>query len=287
MVNGIYLGGANNSVTLRDVTIGLNGANSQFGIFWQDKADGTSRSDVLTMNNVVIDGGWSSATGILWDGFANTVVGTSVRILHSNIGILIENSAHSTKYYPSFLNMFDLELEGFRTSALLIQGGSDFKIVGSDINNLRGGMGVKGVAAETDVQAVQILPDTGYSYTRDISIADTRIGDSGLSGVYADARNVQLNNDIFYSTSALNVGGAAVIRLGQASNGVVINNVTCEEFGGMGQASYCLQVDAGAQNILANGILAQYVRAGAVIDLGAISASYANVLEPNGKVLSW
>jgi hypothetical protein len=288
VVGGVNLSGRNNSVNLRDVLIVLNQNDGQFGIYWHDRADGGARSDVLTMNNVTVEGSWSNASGLLWDGMCNTLVGESVRILHSKYGMRIINSAQSTQYYPSFLSVFALELEGFKTRALSIEAGNNFKIVGSDINNLRGGIAVAGHSTtETDDYAIAILPDTGYSYTRAVVITGTRIGDNRLSGVYSNALDVQLSNDIFYSTSAAGVNAAPVIHIGASSRDTILDNIECEEFGGLAQASYCLQVDAGAQGFLASGIDAHYVRTGAVNDLGAASASFLNVLGPSGKVQSW
>src|SRR5271166_3838567 len=133
------IGPGNNSVTIRDVVAVPNQAAADYGIYWHAPGDGSARTDVLTLDNVVIDGQWSNATGILWEGFANTLVASHLRILHSRYGMRISNPSRSTSYFPSFLNAFDLEMEGFKTRALSIEGGTDFKIVGSDISNLSGG----------------------------------------------------------------------------------------------------------------------------------------------------
>jgi hypothetical protein len=66
VVGGVNLSGRNNSVTLRDVLIVLNQNDGQFGIYWHDRADGGARSDVLTMNNVTVEGSWSDASGCVF-----------------------------------------------------------------------------------------------------------------------------------------------------------------------------------------------------------------------------
>ncbi len=278
MVNGIDLAGANNSITLRDIIIVDNQPNSEFGVYWHDRADGASRSDVLTINNVVIEGDWSNATGFLWDGFANTVVGSGLRILHQAYGVHVMNSAHSQSYYPQFLNIFDMELEGFKATALKIDAGRDFKIVGSDINNLTGGP-----QGKADKAAIAISADIGASTTAGVSIINSRIGDSHLEGLYSEARDVQLSNDVFFSTSGIGPSGASVIRLAPSSSDVLLSNIRCEEFGGLAYAAYCISVDAGAQGIIANTIDARYVRNGAILDHGSVGASYIGIIQPNGQ----
>ncbi len=185
------IGPGNNSVTIRDVVAAPNQANADTGIYWHAPGDGSARSDVLTLDNVVIEGQWSNATGILWEGFANTLVASHLRILHSQYGMRISNPSRSKSYFPSFLNAFDLEMEGFKTRALSIEGGTDFKIVGSDINNLSGGEAKQGNA---DDVAVRIFADAGASYTRAVSITATRIGGSRSSGMWSDSRDLQLSN---------------------------------------------------------------------------------------------
>jgi len=238
------------------------------------------RSDVLTLHNVVIEGHWSDATGLMWEGFANTLVATHLRILHSKYGLRVANPAHSASFFPSFLNAFDLEMEGFKTRALTIDGGSDFKIVGSDINNLSGAAEQGGA----DDVAVRIASDAGASYTRGVSIVGTRIGGSASSGLVSDSRDLQLSNVIFYSTSGSAAGAAPVMRLGAATYDAILDNIHCEEFGGLARASYCLEIDRGANGVLASNINARYVRRGAIADRGGVGVSVVNVIEPGGGV---
>ena len=274
------IGPGNNSVTIRDVIAVPNQADADAGIYWHAPGDGSARSDVLTLDNVIIDGQWSNATGIMWEGFANTLVASHLRVLHSRYGMRISNPSRSKSYFPSFLNAFDLEMEGFKTRALSIEGGTDFKIVGSDINNLSGGA----KQGDADDVAVRIFADDGASYTRAVSITGTRIGGSRSSGVWSDSRDLQLSNVIFYTTSHAGPGAAPVIRLGAATNDAMLSNIECEEFGGAARASYCLQIDRGATGVLATNIDARYVRKGALEDLGGVGVSAVNLIEPDGTV---
>jgi hypothetical protein len=274
------IGPGDNSVTLRDIVAVPNQAGADYGIYWHAPGDGSARSDVLTLDNVVIEGQWSNATGIMWEGFANTLVASHLRVLHARYGMRIVNPSGSSSYFPSFLNAFDLEMEGFKTRALSIEGGTDFKIVGSDINNLSGGA----KQGDADDVAVRIMADAGASYTRAVSISDTRIGGSRSSGVWSDSRDLQLSNVIFYTTSFAGPDAAPVIRLGAATIDVMLSNIQCEEFGGAARASYCLQIDAGARGVLSTNLNARYVRRGAVQDLGGQGVSAVNLIEPDGTI---
>jgi hypothetical protein len=277
------IGPNNNSVTLRDVIAIANQRQSDYGVYWHASGDGSSRNDVLTLNNVVITGEWSNATGLMWEGFANTLVATHLRILHSKYGMRVTNPAASKSFYPSFLNAFDLELEGFKIRALSIEGGTDFKITGSDINNLSGG--AAGQANADDV-AVSILADDGASNTRGVSIANTRIGGSRSSGIWSDSRDLQLSNVAFYTTSYAGRGFAPVIHLGAESSDAILDNIICEEFGGTARSSYCVQIDAGAKDILISNVNAHYVHTGVINDLGGTGVSILNTIEPHGLVTS-
>ncbi len=274
------IGPGNNSVTLRDVVALPNQADADTGIYWHAPGDGSARSDVLTLDNVVIEGQWSNAPGIMWEGFANTLVASHLRILHSRYGMRISNPSHSKSYFPSFMNAFDLEMEGFKTRALTIEGGTDFKIVGSDVSNLSGGAKQE----NADDVAVRIFADADASYTRAVSISATRIGGSRSSGVWSDSRDLQLSSVVFYTTSYAGADAAPVMRLGAATIDAMLSNIQCEEFGGAARASYCLQIDPGATGVLATNVNARYVRRGAVNDLGGVGVSAVNLIEPDGAV---
>jgi hypothetical protein len=191
------------------------------------------------------------------------------------------NPSESQSYYPSFLNAFDLELEGFKTRALTIEAGADFKITGSDINNLTGASS----QGNADDVAVRILADTHASYTRGVSISASRIGNCRSSAIWNDSRDLQLSNDIFYTTSHAGAGMAPVIRLGATSTDSILDNIQCEEFGGSALASHCVQIDAGATSVLISNVNAQYVQTGAINDMGGNLVTVLNALNPNGTLV--
>ncbi len=64
----------------------------------------------------------------------------------------------------------------------------------------------------------------------------------------------------------------------------MLSNIRCEEFGGAARASYCLQIDAGATDVVATNVNARYVRNSAVAIMGGVGVSAVNLIEPSGAV---
>ena len=262
---GIEIGTNNNSVTIRDCTLATSVASSTYGIWWHAPGDGTSRSDVLTLDNVVIEGNWILADGIIWEGMCSTMVASHLRVLHCTYGMRVLNTASSGSYYPQFLNAFDLEFEGFKTTALKINGGAEFKISDFDINNLSGAVS----QGNADTHAIEILGDTAASFTRGIQLSNGRIGGCRTNGLNCGARDVQLANVKFYSCSGSASNAAATIRLTSTALQVLLANILGDEYGGLGFSSYAVQVDAGATQIRGTNIDGDRCVTGCILDNSA------------------
>jgi hypothetical protein len=260
MVRGIDIDEKTNSIAVRDVVVTVNQPNSDYGIYWHAPGDGSSRSDVVILHNVTVTGQWSRATGIMWDGLANTLEITHTRTLQLNYGLRVANSSHSRSHFPAFLNAHDFECEGARVRCVSIEAGSEFKFSDSDFTNISGGPEQGG----NDDYAFGIFADAGASITRGVQIINSRIGISRLSGLYSEARDVQLSNLQFASTSLAGKQQAPVIRIAKGSEDTILVNIRCEEFGGRALASYCVQVDDGAARVQALAINAHYVQRGAI-----------------------
>lgn len=277
----VDVGPSNNGVTLRDMYMALGPTSFPTGINWHAAGDGSSRADVLSIYNVVIEGNWTDGTGLRLDGSVNTLVGCTLRILHMKYGIYIRNTAASNNYYPQFTNLFDVELEGFKTRALLIEGGSDIRIVGSDINNLSGATS----QGNADAYAIEIQPDTGHSETHSIIISETRIGNCRDSGIFANARNVQLTAVVMFSTSLQGSGSAAAISVGPLSRDFQYANVIAEEYGGAGRASYAIAVASGALRTNGVNLDATNCVTGAVSDAsGDASNTFLSTVNIDGTI---
>jgi hypothetical protein len=255
MIRGVDVGAHTNATSLRDVTITVNLPTSDYGIYWHASAERKERSDVLSLNNVVVDGQGSLATGMMWDGLANTTVGSSIRFLRMAYGLRVINSAGSASAVPAFLNWHDFEAEGFSRRAVSIEAGYEFKFVNADLANIseRNGAG--------DDYAVAILADLNASITRGVQFANARIGLSRKSGLYSEARDVQLTNVQFASTSMEGKGLNPVIQVGPSGQDSTFVNIVCEEFGGRALASQCLSVAPGAARIQALGFVTSYLNA--------------------------
>jgi hypothetical protein len=280
-ITGFDIGAGTNDITIRDTVIVPNQAASVAGIWWHCPTDGSARSDVLTLHNVVVSAQWSNATCMLWEGWCNTTVWSHVRFLHAAYGLRVRNPAPSSSYYPQFLNAHDLEAEGFKVRAVSIEAGACYKIVASDINNLTGGHASQGNA---DNHALAIIADNGASFTRSIQIGETRIGLCRSAAVYNEGWDVQLSNIIGVSASMSAIGASPVVHLAANSRNVQVVNLRAEEYGGAGKASYGVQIENGALDIQVDNIDATYVQTGAVNNLSTSSrVSIGACVEPGGK----
>jgi len=251
MWSGLDIDLDTNTTKLRDVLVNMAAGSTGRGIYYHSPT--SSRSDVLDVQDVVVEGNWTASTAFEWDGPAYTLVGTGLRLLHSSYGLRIRNTAGNSYAYPQFANLHDFEAEGFTTRALSMESGADIKIANADINNLTGG-GPGG--ATTDDYAVALYQDGGgdHQETRGLQIVNSRIGASQNSGVYDAARGLQLSNVVFFSTSMSGVSAHPVIHLASTSDRTQIANIQCEEFRGAAKAGDCILVDAGATNAQASNI---------------------------------
>lgn len=283
--NGIRIKTPSNSTTIRDTLLMPTRPGSQYGIHWDAPvATGTPRGDVLYLNNVTMEGLWGNQTGLYWVGMTNTLVVSSLRILHMNFGMLVEQGGASGSWYPSFLNAFDLELEGFKTRALWIKDGAGFKIEASDINNLSSGDPLQGNA---DEEAIRIEPDVGESYTRSMQITNTRIGGCRKNGLWIDCRDVLLSNVQFYTVGISAANIYAAICIGPNALNVHAVNVRGEEFGGAALVKAAVEVASGAQRVTLTNIDGTYCQTAAVINnAGDENVSEVNCIEPNGTIRS-
>jgi hypothetical protein len=257
---GVDVDTNNNSILLKDVLINLNQAagNADYGVYWHDKGDGTSRSDVLYLYNVTEAAKYQAGTvGLLLDGLVNTVVGDGLHLLKNQYGMRVVNSANSASYVPAFSDLHDVEIEGASVAALSIEAGSEWKFVNADITNSYGATS----QGSADTYAVQCLPDSSYSVTRGLMIANSRIGLTAQSGAFLNCRDAQMSNIQFASTGEAALNTYPVISVGSSAQDVILSGITCEEFGGAAKASQCLSVASGAARIKAYGINPQYVNA--------------------------
>lgn len=276
----VDIGPSTNGTTLRDITALVNQEDSDYGIYWHASGDGTTRNDVLTLDNVLVDGRYSSATGVMWEGFSHTLVGNHLRILHMKIGMRISNPARSDRFFPSFMNIFDLEMEGFTNQALAIEAGANFKIIGSDINNNAPRSSIH--AGENAV--ISISSDKSASLTRGIQISDSRIGNGGSNGIFSDARDVKLSNVLFASNNRDGSKGTSVVRLGPNTTDAQIVGMRAEAYGGTARADYAIQIDKGAERVQIVGLNAAFVRIGAISDnTDSLANNFIGIMEPDGN----
>lgn len=282
-ITGVDIGNGTNWTRLNHVSITPNQAGSLYGIWWHCAADGSTRSDVLEVEDVVVEGQWSNADCFVWDGMCNTLIGTGLRLLHAKNGLRILNSANSASYYPAFANVHDLELEGFKNRALDIRGGNDFKFSDFDINNQTGG----GSQGNADDYAIYIDADLTHSITRGVQLTNGRVGLCRSNAIYSDSRYLQIANVICASASYASINNAAAVRLGSNSSEVQIANLTAEEFGGTARCSYAVQIDAGAARIQGFNVSALYCNTGHILNNSSGQVGFYNTINISGNLIPY
>lgn len=282
-ITGVDIGGGTNSITLKDLLVIPNQANSLYGIWWHCAGDGSTRSDVLVINNVVVEGQWSNADGFVWDGFCNTLVGSGLRLLHAKNGMRILNTANSNAYYPTFANLHDVEIEGFKTRALDIRGGNEFKFSDFDITNLSGAAS----QGNADDYAIYIDSDIANSITRGVQLVNGRVGLCRSNAIYSDSKHLQISNVICVSASYASINNAAAVRLGSNSSDVQIANLTSEEFGGAARCSYAVQIDAGATRIQGSNVSAVYCNTGHILNNSVGQVGFYNTINIAGNLIPY
>lgn len=282
-ITGLDIGGGTNWITLKDLIVVPNQANSLYGIWWHCAGDGSTRSDVLVINNVVVEGQWSNADCFVWDGLCNTLVGSGLRLLHAKNGMRILNTANSNSYYPTFANLHDVEMEGFKTRALDIRGGNEFKFSDFDITNLSGDAS----QGNADDYAIYIDSDVTHSIIRGVQLVNGRVGLCRSNAIYSDSRYLQITNVICATASYAGVNNAAAVRLGANSTDVQIINLTGEEFGGTARCSYALQIDSGATRIQGSNVSALYCNTGHILNNSSGQVCFYNVVNTAGNIIPY
>jgi hypothetical protein len=127
-----------NQMWIADCWVG--GIRGKYAIRWW--GDDTHRSDVLDLVGSSFSGAsGSKATGIDWDGNANTLAIHSARFTSMGRGMWIRNTG-AGKAAPSFLFAHDLEVDYPQFEALRIEAGSDYRITNLYAHGSKGENGI-------------------------------------------------------------------------------------------------------------------------------------------------
>jgi hypothetical protein len=175
--NGFDLKTINNVIISESVVAQIKGA---FGCKFWSLGDGTERSDVLTIENTVLQLNNNGGDGIVWDGYAHTMRLFGVGILSANYGLKVLNTSASGSYYPSFGEFFGLEIDGTNGISASIQAGSVLAFNGCELFNLSTASG----------PILEILKDVPGSYTNAIRISNSRIFGGGKQAIVCAGRNI-------------------------------------------------------------------------------------------------
>jgi hypothetical protein len=173
-----------NNVILTEI-IGSN-VKGDYGCKWHSLFNGTERSDVLTMLNTVFNCNNNGGTGILLDGFVQTLRLAAVGLIGCEYGLRVQNTTPSGSYFPAFIECWDLEIDGTNISAVQLEAGRSFAFTACDVFNLSTATG----------PIVNILADSGGSFTSDIRFTGCRIFGGQEQAIYMAGRNFLLSNSI-------------------------------------------------------------------------------------------
>lgn len=205
------------------------------------------RSDVINYNNVVLNAQNKGSTCHTVDGMVHTVRPNTMGLIACTYGVVYQNTAGSSSYYPQFYVAHDLEVDGGTNSAFTINGGNGFIIEGSQLDNT-------GSNAGTPANTVNIFPDTGASETRGIEISNTEIHGTWAETAFIDARNVTITNSQFYDANHAGTAGRPSIEVGAHADNVTINSsIIGPRLGDPNTTAYGVSVIAGATHITLGG----------------------------------
>jgi hypothetical protein len=262
-----------NTTTLEDSNLFPQQAAAFAGVYFHDSATGSSRSDILNLNNVNITGNYGQGSAIIQDGQASTINMTTLIESGFVHGWWVKNTAESATYYPSFSNVFNLQAQNNSAEAVEFDAGQGWIISDSVIVN------GPGSGSTTAHCAVLINPDTGFSYTSDVQISNSRIGNAGQCGVSDGGRFTQLNNIVFTGISLETTNTYSSIQTGATAKGAHYTAITCDA--AAANAEYCDNIANGATNTTLTGIDGANVVTATVND-GGTNTSQCQIIPPGG-----
>jgi hypothetical protein len=241
---------SNNNVVLRDVYLGgVIGGLGNWGVAFTAPVSGNANNIELDLDRVTIQGLYSGADGISWDGPAYTLNAYNVALLSVRIGLVVLNSAESTTLYPEFGEFVDFAVDGASSSAIYISAGATFHFTGCSITNTSGAPG----QGSADGQVVQILADAGFSFTREVQFSNCRIGLGRTGAVSTSGSNVLFSNCIFESasTTPANTYPAVLVVTGGADT--MVNDCEFSVYGSTNNWQYGISIQAGTFRTLSQG----------------------------------
>jgi len=263
--DGIYVEEINN-VLIANAVIILSVAGANFGLKWFSTASAAKTSNVLTLENVTIQCSATGANGIVVDGSCQTLRMNSVGVIHANDGLQILNTQASNSFFPQFFFCNDLEIDGVLSHAMLVEGGRHLRFVNCDFfNNFSGG--------GSDTNCIHILADGLASVTTAMWFTACRISGAQQSGIYCEAKNVDISAcyigdnslsglgvypGIALGNSALPNGAATSITVSAGQNGAI--------FGDIGRQNYGITAVAGVTRVTVDGVDFSNCVTGAILD---------------------
>lgn len=207
---------------------GCVGGTSGYAIKYYAPADGSGRSDVLTIEDYFAALKYSGADGLLWDGEAHTVNAMLCSFTGTRYGMRVRNTAASASRFPQFFVSTNFVVDGAMAKACYIEAGRDFRFVEPQLTNGNGNTGQGG----TDDHALAILADAGASQTAVVRINGGRVGLSGQSAIWSGAKDVMIDGVLLPPGSTQVNNTYAAVDLQSTSEDVNVIDCDISEFGG-------------------------------------------------------
>jgi hypothetical protein len=230
-----------NGLTFRDDHVVATHDGGSALVYIHSPANNTFRSDAITFADFTAEANYHRHDCFIFDGMVNTIRITQVSALNCHYGLHVLNSAGSQSYFPAFLMANDLEIDGNTAGGVLIDGGTDFSLVNSDIDDNN---------PTTFAYPLKVNSDAGRSDVRGIRIVGVAVHDGPQGAAYINARNVVISGSEFFDSNHNGTGTYPQIEIGGGSDAVSISgSFAGARFGDPHPPTYGLQVDAGASHV--------------------------------------
>ncbi|MDE2429547.1 MAG: hypothetical protein KGM99_12510 [Burkholderiales bacterium] len=242
-INGSYTGidiYIANTVSLNRVRIVT--VTSSYALRWRAPTDGSARSDVLNLSDVVLNPGWGAVDGIVWSGLAQTMNMCNVAVLQARYGLAIKATPASFPNVPAFLEAINFQVEGASQQSVRIECGSQYHFFDCGLLNRYGTTG----QGSADDYAVAIYGDVADSITNGIKFIGCHIGDCAKSTIYTEARGVIVSACSLVNGGRLAANTYPAVQVAAVAQDTDICDCRDYTWGALNNYKHMIQLDNGS-----------------------------------------
>lgn len=242
--NGVAIGNANTTV-LRDVNVNATQAGNWCALLYY--ADPGKRSDVLKLNNVVLQMGGAGQHGFVWTGMACDVDAELVSALGGiGTGFWIGNCiAQSATEFPQYGEFRNCQVDGWNGPAVQISAGSFFRFNGGSYDSID--------SNDPNVTVFSATYDP-LSVTRGVTLDGAEIATGPGRLVFIDAKSTRILGARIYDGDKAGKNQHPALEIGPNSDDTLIaSSHIGYVYGQASSNSYSVQIDRSAQRTILNG----------------------------------